>query len=137
MFSWVVEVQYSKDGEPFSEFLAQQEWWVERKKRLKNRQGILSLLKTQPCIPLLCLCLSHPFHQDCSHPNPNNWSLQVPVQTSFLHALVDLYVYEKELFSSVLSSYSVPDNLLRPLHAISHLIFQTTLAYIIVILFCK
>lgn len=41
------------------------------------------------------------FHQDCSHANPKSRSLHVPVQMSLLHALVNLYISEKELFSTV------------------------------------
>lgn len=85
MCSLAGEVQCSKEGEPFSEFLAQDEWWMEREKKLKGQArdhvfaGDHSLPIPLPPWLFLCLSLFLSFH-----PNPNNWSLQIPVQMSFL-----------------------------------------------------
>lgn len=106
----------------------------EETQRIGNKQ-IFSLPETHPCTPwlFLCLCLSHPFHQDCSH--PNNSSQQVVMSSSgpnvtppfFPHCSWPSCKWDRTLpHGSSLSSYFGPHNLVRPLCAIYHLIFKTT-----------
>lgn len=118
MCSLAGEVQCSKEGEPFSEFLAQDEWWMEREKKLKGQArdhvfaGDHSLPIPLPPWLFVCLSLFLSFH-----PNPNNWSLQIQSRCHSFFLLQCSWpscVWEGILLHGCLfTSFPVPDTLFK------------------------